>query len=152
MDSPAPDGRRLGASLRSKLALLVTLMASVPLAVIGQLALQANADTLASTQRELQIALLEDLGNTIDGELADAEAGLDLIARVLADASIDGDDRLLLAKTGVEARISLDHAAVYDREGALIDVIAEVGTDTSDTTGTDTSTSTESGTDTTDTA
>ncbi len=131
MSTPAP---RLGpASLRFKLATLALLLATLPLAAIGWLAIQVNFDTLVTSQRELQIALLEDLARTLDDELGDAEAGLDTIARVLSDASLDGDARLVLAEATVEARTSLDHVAVYDREGGLIDVIREAGTDTAGT-------------------
>jgi len=113
MSTPAP---RLGpASLRFKLATLALLLATLPLAAIGWLAIQVNFDTLVTSQRELQIALLEDLARTLDDELGDAEAGLDTIARVLSDASLDGDARLVLAEATVEARTSLDHVAVYDR-------------------------------------
>lgn len=117
-------------SLRIKLALLALLLATLPLAGIGVLALRVNAETLVNGQRELQIALLEDLTRTLDAELRDAELGLDTTARVLSDATLDGDARIALAKASVEARTSLDHAAVYDRQGALIDVIREQGVET----------------------
>ncbi|MFV8751954.1 adenylate/guanylate cyclase domain-containing protein [Nannocystaceae bacterium ST9] len=123
---------RLGAaSLRFKLAVLALVIATLPVGVIGWLAIRVNFDTLVTNQRELQIALLEDLARTLDDELGDAEAGLDTIGRVLSDSAIDGDARLALAEATVEARTSLDHAAIYDREGGLIDVIREAGTDTS---------------------
>ncbi len=110
---------------------MVTLVATLPLAAMGLLALWVNTDTLETTQRELQIAVLEDLARVIDDELADAETGLDAVGRVLSEVELDPDARVALAKSIVEARISLDHAAIYDREGALIDVIRERGTDTS---------------------
>lgn len=118
-------------SLRIKLALLALLLATLPLAGIGVLALRVNAETLVNGQRELQIALLEDLARTLDAELRDAELGLDTSARVLSDATLAGDARIALAEADVEARTSLDHVAVYDREGGLIDVIREQGVDTS---------------------
>ncbi len=129
MSSATP---RLGAaSLRLQLAMLALLLATLPLAGIGWLAIRVNFETLVTSQRELQIALLEDLARTLDDELGDAEAGLDTIGRVLSDAEIADEARLALAKATVEARTSLDHAAIYDREGGLIDVIREAGTDTS---------------------
>jgi class 3 adenylate cyclase len=118
-------------SLRIKLALLALLLATLPLAGIGVLALRVNAETLVNGQRELQIALLEDLARTLDAELRDAELGLDTTARVLSDATLGGDARIALAEADVEARTSLDHVAVYDREGGLIDVIREQGVETS---------------------
>ncbi len=129
MSPPQPN--RPGISLRLKLAVLVALLATLPLAAVGLMALRVNAETLETTQLELQVAVLEDLAGTIDNELSDADAGLATIGRVLSDASIDEDARIALAQAVVEARISLDHAAIYDSSGALIDVIREQGTDTS---------------------
>ncbi|WP_181197351.1 adenylate/guanylate cyclase domain-containing protein [Enhygromyxa salina] len=106
-------------------------MATVPLALVGWLAVKVNADTLETTQRELQVVVLGDLARTIDDEFGDAEAGLDTIGRVLADKSLDPDARIALAEATVEARYSLDHAGIYTAEGELIDVISETGVDTS---------------------
>ncbi|KIG17602.1 Adenylate cyclase [Enhygromyxa salina] len=122
--STPPKGKP-GISLRLKLGALVAVVATIPLALIGWLAIQVNSDTLETTQRELQVVVLGDLSRTIDDEFADAEAGLDTIGRVLSDTAIDPDARIALAKATVEARISLDHAAIYTREGELIDVISE---------------------------
>ena len=126
MPDPSPDSEPQ-LSLRLKLGVLVALVAALPLALVGWLALRVNADTLETTQRELQILIIGDLSRTIDEELADAEAGLDGLARVLSDASLDGDARVAMATATVEARVSLDHAAIYTREGELIDVIREPG-------------------------
>lgn len=119
-------------SLRIKLALLALVVATLPVLGIGVLALRVNAETLVNAQRELQIALLEDLARTLDEQLGDAEVGLDTVARVLSDATLAGDARIALAEASVEARTSLDHAAIYDRAGGLIDVIREAGTDASE--------------------
>ena len=127
MPPSSPDVKP-SVSLRLKLGVLVALVATLPLALVGWLALHANAETLETTQRELQIALLNDLARSIDDELGDAEAGLDTIARVLVDRSLDGDARLALATATVEARFSLDHAAIYTRDGELIDIIREADT------------------------
>lgn len=116
-----------GISLRLKLGVLVAVVATIPLAIVGWLALSVNATTLVTTQRQLQAAVLDDLGRTIEEELSDAEAGLDTIGRVLSDKGLDGDARVALAEATVEARYSLDHAAIYSSAGELIDVIRETG-------------------------
>lgn len=123
----APES--MGLSLRVKFALLVAALATLPLALIGWVGLRANAETLQITQLELQIAVLGDLAGTVDHGFDDAEAGLVAIGRVLADAGLGEDERIQLTKAEVEARQSLDLVAIYDREGAIIDVLSELGVD-----------------------
>ena len=124
MANSTPD-RKPGISLRLKLGALVALVATIPVVIVGMLAIQANAETLETTEKELQIVVLGDLARTIDEELGDAEAGLDTIGRALSDESIIPDARIALAEATVEARYSLDHAAIYSSTGELIDVIRE---------------------------
>ena len=114
-------------SLRLKLGLLVAIVASVPVALTGWFGLRVNETTLETTLREQQILILGDLASEIDDELGDAEAGLDSIARVLSDGSLDGDARVAMARATVSARVTLDHAAIYTRDGELMDVIREPG-------------------------
>jgi adenylate cyclase len=123
--SPAPD--RASVPLGRKLAALAALLVTVPLVVVGLVLIDVNADGVAVLSRELQLAVVDDVARTIDQEFVEAQDGLDATGRVLADPALPADATIVIARSMVEAHEALDHVAVYDAAGRLIDVIREEG-------------------------
>lgn len=111
--------------LRWKLGALAAVLATVPLAIVGVLLIDVNARTVENLGREVQLAVLDDVARAIDAELAATQDGLDAVGHVLTDPDRDPDTALALASTLVVGHEALDHAAIYDREGALIDVLRD---------------------------
>ncbi len=112
-------------SLRTKLLTLAILLVTLPLIGVGLRLVDINADTVETTNRELQIAVAQDIQGSVDGTFASAEDALEAVARALSRPGLEPDVRLELAKLSIESAESLDHAAVYDASGALIDVVRE---------------------------
>lgn len=113
---------------RLKLTIVGGLLALVPLAIVGWLLLDVNADAVRRDSRELQMAVADDVARTVEESFVDAQDGLDAVGRVLTDASLPADVTEKLALDLVAGHEGLDHVAVYGREGELIDVLVEEGT------------------------
>ena len=117
------SGARL--PFRLKLLLLFALVAVVPLVAVGVLLIDVNADAVATSSRELQIAIAGDVARTVQGEVRDVTGGLDAVARALTDTTVDEPSRLRMAATRVEADDRLDVVSVYGEDGAWIDTLRE---------------------------
>ncbi len=113
---------------RLKLTIVGGLLALVPLAIVGWLLLDVNADAVRRDSRELQMAVADDVARMVDESFVDAQNGLDAVGRVLTDDSLPADETEKLALDLVAGHEGLDHVAVYGREGDLIDVLVEQGT------------------------
>ncbi len=120
----APDVRvRFPLSLKLTLFAAALLVASIVGVGFGAMAL--TTDTVQTSQRELQIAILEDVAHGITAEFAHAQDDLDAIGRTLTDAGIDEDARIDMAVTTIEASEAIDHAVIYAADGAIITPITE---------------------------
>ena len=124
-DQGVASGARL--PFRLKLTLLFALVAVAPVVAVGLLLIDVNADAVATSSRELQIAVAGDVARTIEGEVRDVGSGLDAVARALTDTTVDEASRLRMATTRVEADERLDVIAVYGEDGAWIDTLREEG-------------------------
>ncbi|MEM1417158.1 MAG: adenylate/guanylate cyclase domain-containing protein [Myxococcota bacterium] len=124
--TPRAVGRRRPAiPFRLKLSLVGAALALVPLAVVGALLLEVNADAVRRNARELQLAVADDVARTIDASFVDVQDGLDAVGRVLVDRALDPEATERLVLDLVASREHLDHAIVYDAEGGLVDVVRE---------------------------
>ncbi len=113
-------------SLRTKLTLLATLLVGIPVPAVGAvLVVQARA-ALTAQAKELQLAIADDVAGSLERELGRGQDGLDAVGRLLMDDGTAEDAAVAAAIRTVEGTDALDHVAVYDREGALVDVIHEV--------------------------
>ena len=112
-------------SLRAKLSAMAVLLVVVPLAVVGILLVDINAETVKENNRELQIAVGQDVQSTVDASFAQAEDGLETVARALVRGDLSEELRLSLLRSSVEGAEALDHVAIYDAKGELIDVLRE---------------------------
>jgi len=105
-----------------KLLALAGAAAVVPTVAVGIGLIDVNARTVERQSRALQIAVADDLSRTIEEEARRAEATARLAARVLGDETAEEGARLAIPTALVSRDPAVDHLAIYDRTGALIDV------------------------------
>ncbi len=113
---------------RTKLMVLGAFLTIVPLTALGLALMSEASGTVRTMTREYQLSVAGDLGRTIEGELRDAENGLEAVGRVLTDLELSEATAIELALNLVAAHESIDHVGVYSRGGELLDVIREAGT------------------------
>jgi class 3 adenylate cyclase len=123
--APAEPAARVRVPLLVKLATMACVLAVVPLAVVGALLVDVNAQTVEEMVREQNILALDDLAHTIDLELRVAEDGLATAASLFADTTLDDTTRLAVIRGQIEGNTSIDHVALYDASGERIAVIEE---------------------------
>jgi len=125
------EGRapRLRLSFRTKLALFGALVAVLPLVASGAWMLARARTAVGTLSEEVWLAVTEDVARSVDASLSGAQDGLDSVGRVLLDERLDPESTERLALALVAGTEALDHAAVYDADGALIDVLRERGAD-----------------------
>lgn len=121
--APTPGVRT---PLRRKLVALTALTSALPLAALGWVLADINAQAVATASRELQIAVSDDLGRTIEALLDAAVEDLGAVASALTNARLSQDGRLEIALSLVAASDELDHVAVYDAKGEWIDTLQQV--------------------------
>ncbi len=108
-------------SFRLKIALLTATLSAAPLLVAGWLLIDVNAREVEGATQSLQLALVGQVAELADAELARAEGTLTAIAGTLGDAELPEEARLAAALRLLDADPSLDVVAIYDADGALID-------------------------------
>ncbi|TPV94717.1 MAG: HAMP domain-containing protein [Myxococcales bacterium FL481] len=107
------------------MALLSVALAVLPTLTAGVALLDANADALEVTNRELQIAVAEHAAVLVDGYLEASASELETVGRALTRRDLPQDQRLELALTLVDTAEHLDHVVIYDRHGRFIDAISD---------------------------
>jgi class 3 adenylate cyclase len=117
--------RRVRFPLSFKLIVFASSLLVAAIIGVGLAAMALTSDTVQTSARELQIAVLQDVGHSIGAELTHAQDDLDAIGRVLTDGDLDEDARIELAVTAVSASEVLDHVAIYTSAGELITPIRE---------------------------
>jgi class 3 adenylate cyclase len=110
-----------------KLTFGAALLAVVPAALVSFRALAVITPGLEEDRRALQLAASQHIADLLDGDLAGARADLDGVARAFTDPAVSQDGRLATVLALVGASDALDHVAIYDDDGALIDRIVEAG-------------------------
>ena len=124
---PYASGVRVRYPFRLKLTAWAALLAVLPASVVGVLLLDANSEAIERSIFRLHIVLADDVGRTIEATVNDAERGLWVIARTLADTELDEGSRVAVVGRLVETHVSLDVVGIYDLRGDLIDVLREDG-------------------------
>jgi class 3 adenylate cyclase len=117
----------LGWSLRWKLLLFGGLLAVLPAMAVGMGLMEVNATTLETQNRELRLAVAEDIAETIEAALDDAHESLLSIQQVLTKQSLSEDHRVEVATALVESDPLLDTVAIYDKHGRFVAQIDQTG-------------------------
>lgn len=111
-----------------KLALMATVLTVVPLAAVGLVLIEVNAEAIEELSREHQLMALDDLARTIDQEFVEAQDALDTVGSLFAEPDLDINTKLQVARALVTGQESVDHVAIYDAEGVQLAVVEEEGT------------------------
>ena len=106
--------------LRVKLALFAIGLLILHIAAVGMAAIELTRATIETSQRELEIAIIESVAREIEQDFGDARVDLERIASALANQHLSKDARIEVAAAVIESSRVLPNAAVYDRDGKLI--------------------------------
>ncbi len=111
--------------LRWKLTVLAVGLVTAPLVGVGLALVGVNQDAVEALALEVQLAVVEDTTKDIAGQLGAIEDTLETVGRLLAREGLEEEAALAASIAIVEGAEGVDHAAIYDAQGALIDVIRE---------------------------
>lgn len=123
--SSAPGDIRF--SLRLKLLIFGGLLAVLPAWAVGLGLMEVNASTLETQNRELRLAVADDIAETIEGALKDAHHGLLSLQQALTNPEVAEDNRIEVATALLEANALLETVAIYDQQGNFITQIDQTG-------------------------
>lgn len=105
-----------------KLFVLAGTLGVVPTVAVGLGLIDVNRTAVQRESRALQIAVADDVVRTIEEEAQRVEGTLALAAQVLRDPDLGPGTQVTMIPALVEGEASLDHLAIYDAAGHLIDV------------------------------
>lgn len=114
-------------SLRLKLLLFGGLLAIVPVLAVGLGLMEVNATTLETQNREMRLAVADDIAETIETSINDAHNSLLSIQQVLTNPTINESNRIDVATALVESDPLLETVAIYDQEGRYVAQIDQSG-------------------------
>jgi class 3 adenylate cyclase len=117
----------IGWSLRRKLLLFGGLLAVLPAVAVGLGLMEVNATTLETQNRELRLAVAEDIAETIEAALDDAHDSLVSIQQVLTRQSLSEGHRVEVATALVESDPLLETVAIYDKSAQFVAQIDQTG-------------------------
>ncbi len=125
--SASPD-ERARFPLALKLGLLVTLLTVIPLFGVGLALIDINVRELEDRVREFQIQIGDDLGRTLDDELARSRLTLDAVRRALLAPGPDDATRIALASSllddaGRDDAGGMDEVSVYQSDARFVDAL-----------------------------
>lgn len=118
-------GPRASIPFRVKLTVVGSLLALLPLLATGVYLLQISSTNIRRLSLDVQEAKSNDLARTLEAELTSAQNGLDAVAKVLTDTSLDENTAVELALNLVGSHATLDQVGIYTASGELLDVIRE---------------------------
>lgn len=118
-------GRRRGPRFpfALKLGLAATLIAVVPPSVLGLALIDVNAGAIEEGSREFQLAVVADIAGERTAVRDDARRALGAMRRGLIEGEADDAARLALMRALLVADVTLDHVAVHEPSGEVIDVL-----------------------------
>jgi adenylate cyclase len=114
-------------SLRFKWTAIIFAVALGPLAIATFAVDSIQRTGLASAERDLELAVLDSASREIAHTMRDVEDAVRRAGIALADARIQEDARLELARETITAADAVDWVSVFDREGSPIGAIEKQG-------------------------
>ncbi len=112
-----------------KLAAVSIALAALPAAAVGIGLININADTLRTDSRDFRLVVAEDIASSFEGELQQAQRTVAATSHILGNPELVGEGRVALLQTLIGLDPSVDHIDIFDKDGLLIDRIAEDGVD-----------------------
>jgi class 3 adenylate cyclase len=112
--------------LRRKLALGAAALAITVAATTGAVAVEIARRDVEASAVELWRAVHDDVARTLEATLGRAEDVVAAVATELVQGDVPEEARLRVALRLVESAQGVDHVALYDAAGALIDVVRDM--------------------------
>lgn len=118
--------RRLG--ITERMSGILVLVALAPLIVVALLVLRIQREGLAAVEHDLEIAIADDAGRSVEASLLDAERAMHRVARLLSSDSIHDEDlRLALARDAIGDAELVAWVSVFAKDGSYIGGIEKAG-------------------------
>lgn len=111
-----------------KFSLFGTIVALVPVIIVGLGLININVSTLKTQSREFRLAIAEDIGGSLDEAIARAHQSTLNVGQVLTDNTLSDDQRIELALALVQGEALIDRVGIYDAEGGYIATIRQGNT------------------------
>lgn len=117
-----PPASRL--TLPVRLLLLILAVAVPPLAGLGLVMMDVNADALRLAARELHLAIAGDVRRAVRGELTRAQQELEGVGHLLLAPGLGSDEgRLALVATKLSTSETIDFVTLYGPQGERLDTL-----------------------------
>lgn len=128
MPAPTPEAERtVRLSLRTRWTAALLVMALAPLAVLAVFTLRLQRAGLHRAEQELELAVCDRVGDSLDRDLDYAGEATLRLGRVLTEGRIADDEaRLFIAREIMARAAALQHVAVYTPAGDHVDTITRV--------------------------
>lgn len=124
--TPAP-ARRVRVSLRARWTAVLLVLATAPLAALAVFTLRLQRAGLHRAEQELELAVCDRVGDSLDRDLDYAGEATLRLGRVLTEGRIADDEaRLFVAREILARAAALQHVAVYTPAGDHVDTIARL--------------------------
>ena len=116
-----------GLSLRSKWTLAVLAAALVPMLLVALASGRLQRRSLERAEADLQLAVVDEVSETLYRELREAETATNDVGRTVSDARVVEDVRLVLAQERLGRAKTLDAVGVYTMTGEYAGGIVREG-------------------------
>jgi len=124
-ESTPKPGRGVRVSLRTRWTAALLAVAVIPLAALSAVTLGIQRSGLLRAEQELELAVCDRVGDSLDRDLDYAGEATLRLGRVLTEGRIvDDEGRLFVAREILARAAALQHVAVYTPEGDHVDTIA----------------------------
>jgi class 3 adenylate cyclase len=118
-------GRGVRVSLRTRWTAALLAVALIPLAALAAVTLRIQRSGLLRAEQELELAVCDRVGDSLDRDLDYAGEATLRLGRVLTEGRIADDEaRLFIAREILARSAALQHVAVYTPSGDHVDTIA----------------------------
>lgn len=108
-----------------KLAAASVVIATVPALALGFGLMDINAETLRTDSRDFRLAIAEDIAESVETDLAQAQRTIAAVSHILGDPNTPAEGRLQLIQTLIGLDEAVDQVDIYDQDRRLIDRIVE---------------------------
>lgn len=124
-ESTPKPARGVRVSLRTRWTAALLAVALIPLAALSAVTLGIQRSGLLRAEQELELAVCDRVGDSLDRDLDYAGEATLRLGRVLTEGRIaDDEGRLFVAREILARAAALQHVAVYTPEGDHVDTIA----------------------------
>jgi class 3 adenylate cyclase len=120
-------GGRVRRQFRRRIAALALALAILPTVAVGWALIGVNQAALTDLNRELLIAVIDDVAQQIERTFDEASTSLTAIGRTLSDEAVQTGAGVAAARALISASPAITAVGFYDERGARIDAARDAG-------------------------